>query len=149
MLFFGSGMASASGQSPSAVLAAIASSWIGVRFRPHGRSRFGVDCVGLILCVAWEAGHALADLRAYGLRNNRLDRLPGEMLARGFEPIALGEEIPGDVIVGVPGPRQLHLAFRSRPGVIEADLRCARVIERPLRGDDCWQSGWRLMDRMG
>lgn len=35
---------------------AIARSWLGVPFRHQGRSRVGVDCAGLVICVAREAG---------------------------------------------------------------------------------------------
>lgn len=33
----------------------IARSWVGVPFQHQGRTRFGVDCIGLVLCVRDEA----------------------------------------------------------------------------------------------
>lgn len=45
-----------------------ARSWIGVPFTHQGRSRDGVDCVGLVICVARELGLVPMDADANGYR---------------------------------------------------------------------------------
>lgn len=55
-----------------------ARSWIGVPFRHQGRSRLGVDCVGLPLCVMGELGilpEGYADKPLYGRQPNSRDQL--------------------------------------------------------------------------
>lgn len=135
------------GQSAPFGLAEIARTWIGVKFRPQGRTRSGVDCVGLVLCVAWEAGFSMADRRGYSQRWNEIGDVEQEMAARGFAAIKPSEAFPGDILVGLPASGRIHFAVRSPSGVIEADLRCGRVIERPQRSDDRWHSAWRLLNK--
>jgi cell wall-associated NlpC family hydrolase len=141
------------GDTPGSVVAGglsleeIARGWLGVRFRPQGRSSAGVDCLGLILCVTRDAGFILPDAPAYALRHHDGSRIGAEMLARGLVPVPWEDVRPGDILVAHPGVDQLHFAIRSRVGVIEAELRCARVIERPMRSDDRWHSCWRLLNR--
>lgn len=153
--FCDSGMASSEETGESAApgalnleeLEEIARGWLGVRFRPQGRSPGGVDCLGLILCVTRQAGFILADAPGYALRHHDGSRIAAEMLARGLKPVPWDETRPGDILVARPGSDQVHFAIRSGLGVIEADLRCARVIERPMRNDDRWHSCWRLLNR--
>ena len=44
---------------------AVARGYVGVPWRHQGRSRFGIDCVGLLVCVARDLGIQIEDMRAY------------------------------------------------------------------------------------
>lgn len=51
-----------------AAFVAEARSWVGVSFAHQGRSRQGVDCVGLVFCASWNLHLTLEDFRAYSAR---------------------------------------------------------------------------------
>ena len=98
---------------------------IGVRFRAQGRDpRFGLDCVGL-------AGAAL-NIEApggYALRSDDLATLERALVSAGLHRAR--DAAAGDLLVLRPGPGQLHLAIRTGAGIIHADARARRVVERP------------------
>ena len=96
---------------------------IGTPFRLHGRDAGGVDCVGLA-AFAWE----LAVPGGYPLRATPLDRIARFLRAAGFAPTSWDR--PGAIVIGAPGPAQLHLGIATGSGVIHADAALRRVVER-------------------
>ena len=120
-----------------AVIVARARALIGVRFRPQGRScEAGLDCIGLV-AAALEAP-AQDD---YRLRGGSAARVAAGLRAAGMCPV---EDIRrGDVLVLASGPGQLHLGVWSGEGLVHADARLRRVVERP--GRPAWPvlSSWR------
>ena len=48
-----------------------ARTWLGVRWRHQGRTRFGIDCVGLIVVVGRELGLLDYDFGGYGRRPDK------------------------------------------------------------------------------
>lgn len=100
---------------------------VGTRFRPQGREpEFGLDCVGLILCVFdLPADSVRRDYRLRG--DHKRELLSG--LARAFRRIAPRMCRPSDVLMLQVAPDQLHLAIASDAGFIHADARLGRVVE--------------------
>ena len=111
-----------------------ARSFIGVRFRPQGRDREGIDCVGLA-AVAIGVGAP----RDYALRGGCPDRVAALIEAAGLRRVAEGS--PGDLALLQAGPAQLHVAILTPGGFVHADARMRRVVEVP--GDPPWPViGW-------
>ena len=54
---------------PDAVIAA-ARTYLNVRWHHQGRSRAGIDCLGLLICVAHDLGLTEFDVTGYGLHPN-------------------------------------------------------------------------------
>jgi len=101
-----------------------ARSALGARFRLHGRDPAdGLDCVGLV-GFAWQ----VAVPGGYAMRSAPHERIAAELTRAGFRPCA--PDRPGAVVLGAPGPGQLHLAIASGAGVVHADALLRRVVER-------------------
>ena len=76
------------------------------RFRPQGRSRDGLDCIGAAAAAIDAACRRLCAARRLGARLAGL---------RGRAAPAAAE--PGDVLVLAPGPAQLHLGIFTGDGL--------------------------------
>ncbi|MFV0622960.1 peptidoglycan endopeptidase [Sphingomonas sp. ac-8] len=115
---------------------------LGSRFRLHGRDpALGLDCVGLV-AVALAADGCRGTLPAdYGLRSG--ERRCAEAVLRAAGLVAVAHALPGDVLLLRAGPEQLHLAIRSRDGIIHADAVLRRVVERPGSPPFPVVSAWR------
>ena len=122
-----------------AAIVARARALIGVRFRPQGRSReAGLDCIGLVAAAL--ATPAPDD---YRLSGGSVARVAAGLHAAGMRPVEGSR--PGDVLVLASGPGQLHLGVWTGEGLVHADARLQRVVERP--GRPAWRvlSSWRRM----
>lgn len=105
-----------------------ARSLIGTRFRPQGRGREGVDCVGL---AAFALGLAEDRVpRNYALRGASAEEVGQFLRDCGMD--AVKDAAPGDLALFAPGPAQLHFAVMTGNGLVHADLGLGRVVERPL-----------------
>jgi cell wall-associated NlpC family hydrolase len=128
---------------PNDEVARRARSLIGTRFRPQGRGRDGIDCVGV---AAFALGLPAAVVRRdYALRGAALEDLAGVLRGLGLAEVEAAA--PGDIAVFVPGPAQLHLGVVTAGGAfVHADLGLKRVVERPLPAP--WPSAglWRLCE---
>ncbi len=116
-------------------MVAAARRWLGVPFRHQGRSRLGVDCVGLVVRALEEAGLPVADDTAYGRRPD-WRRLIGTARAQGFVAVAR-EDLRAGVIALFRGPDWAHLGIVSGPGRVVHALGTAtggRVVEHRLDG---------------
>ncbi len=115
----------------AAIHAKRAASLIGTRFRAQGRDREqGLDCVGLCL-AAYRLPAALArdDYRLRGDHRAELE----EAILTSFWPVGPSKAKPGDLLLLLPAPDQLHLGILTDQGFIHADARLRRVVETPGR----------------
>jgi cell wall-associated NlpC family hydrolase len=80
---------------------AAARSYVGVPWRHQGRSRLGIDCVGLLVCAARDCGLEVEDVTAY-------ERVPDgrsliRLLRRHCAPAAFADLAAGDIaLMGRP-----------------------------------------------
>jgi hypothetical protein len=118
------------------MLDSAARTWLGVPWRHLGRSREGIDCIGLVLLAARECGIAAADPAPYA-REPASHRLRQE-LARHLAEASVADPRPGDVLVfnlglyaGHLGIAGLHPEYRVL-SVIHAFAPRRRVVEERL-----------------
>jgi cell wall-associated NlpC family hydrolase len=117
----------------------LARDWVGVPYRHQGRSRTGVDCIGLAICVAHELRISDFDIDGYG-------RVPsGRMMARMMrdmlDPVSLADAAPGDLLHMAFSGQPQHIAIMSSADpdrIIHADANIGRVVEHGL--DAVWRS---------
>jgi len=110
---------------------AAARALVGVRFRPQGRGRTsGLDCIGLVV----EAFDIDAAPVNYDVRGEARAELEAGLSMAGFAPAA--DRKGGDVLAMRSAPGQLHLGVWTGHGIVHADARLRRVVERP--GEPPW-----------
>lgn len=119
--------------SPEAFVAA-ARSYVGVPWRHLGRSRTGVDCIGLVLLAAREAGVELPDPAPY-VREPQGTRLLEGILAHTTR---VAEAAPGDVLLfrlglygGHVGIASTHPAWHV-PACLHAYAPRRQLVEQPM-----------------
>lgn len=112
--------------------------WIGVRWRHLGRSRTGIDCIGLVLAAAAECGVEVPDPAPY-------PREPqGTRLVAGVAQHAtrVASPLPGDVLVFRLGPYGGHVGIagihpvHGQPSVIHAFARQGQAVCEQLMNDE-------------
>jgi cell wall-associated NlpC family hydrolase len=114
--------------------------YIGVPWRHLGRSREGIDCIGLVLLAARECGIAADDPAPYA-REPSSHRLRQE-LAEVLDEVPLAEARAGDVLLFNLGLYAGHLGVCAEhpeyrvPSVIHAYAPRRRVVEEPLASLD-------------
>jgi cell wall-associated NlpC family hydrolase len=111
--------------------------YIGVPCIHQGRSlKTGVDCVGLVVCVAHDLGipfHEPRDGYAYGqmIQSHRKGSLMLQYL--NHQCVAVSPPLLGDIMVFWRNPivrSPQHLGFRTESGIIHADTSVRSVIEQ-------------------
>lgn len=104
-----------------------ARTWLGVPFRHQGRTRHGVDCVGLVLCVYADVGIELPDNPVYERETSdqRLEQLAGKYFRTA--PIPERGDILQYRVQGFPTP---HVAIYTGETIIHAFYKHQRVIEQ-------------------
>lgn len=114
-----------------------ARTWLGVPFRHQGRTRAGVDCVGLLVCVAREMGIRARDVTGYTREAKGmgfLEHFRGQMAE---VPVISAQA--GDVLIFVETVYPCHTGILSqRHGVahlIHAHAPRRKVIEEPFAGE--------------
>jgi len=120
-----------------------ARTWVGVPFRHQGRSRQGIDCIGLPIMICRELGLLPKDFETstYG-------RLPtGEMIDRlGEQCIASDVVVPGSLIVIAWTKTAAHVGICTGANMIHAYETVGKVVEHGYRGR--WvrmtHSAWKL-----
>lgn len=90
-----------------------AKSWLGVPFRHLGRSRRGVDCVGLIICVAHALNLTDYDTRNYARRPNVIEFV--SEFKRNMDRVNLKKAGHGHVLL------TREVRFPAHCGIIEVD----------------------------
>lgn len=121
-----------------------ARSYLGVPFYHAGRDRNGLDCIGLIACVARDLGYSFKDDRNYK---------PGiypERMFNGMRQFAepANEMEPGDILVFAYRGHPMHCAIYTGETIIHCEARAwlQRVVETSLgRYAKRVHSVWRFM----
>jgi cell wall-associated NlpC family hydrolase len=121
--------------------------WIGVPFRHQGRTRAGVDCVGLLLCVGQAMGLRAEDVTGYTRRAQGMGFI--EHFRRNLEEVVPGAARAGDVLVFSETVYPCHTGLLSeRHGVlhlIHAHAPRRVVLEEPFVGE--WREKLRFAFR--
>lgn len=110
-----------------------ARSWIGVPWVHQGRTRSGIDCVGLIVKSAEECGISVSDRADYGRRQSYMQLRP--LLQDYCDRVEY--PIPGDIIL-FKNSSTLHLAVVSKVRnekivrVVQAYGHGSKVVENGL-----------------
>lgn len=117
---------------PAAALIEGARTWLGVPYLHQGRSRDGVDCLGLVICLGWQLGFLAPgwDFRLYSRQPFR--SLLETNVALLCRP-APGP-LPGVLAVIQFGPRPAHLGIVTGPTIVHACGSRERVVEHGYRG---------------
>ncbi len=117
------------------LIVAEARRWIGVRWRHQGRSRAGVDCIGLCLCALEAGAGATFDAPATYARRPS-GRLLQAALAAALDPVQSGSGQAGDIALFSEAGQRVHVGIlASKEGVqtvIHAHARRRAVVEEPL-----------------
>lgn len=122
-----------------------ARAWKGTRFHHLGRSKDGIDCIGLLVVVAEDVGHpcgtaARCQLPAYG-RIPRPDIID-PLLRRYFKKDEKNNLEPGDVLLFRIKAQPQHTAIYAErdglPYMIHAYHPERRVVEQRLSPD--WEA---------
>ena len=123
----------------------MARTWVGVRWKHQGQTRNGVDCLGLIGCVAAEAGISnawitdeSAEFKGYGWQPDPARIAAG--CARYFDPVN-GVPRLGDVLLMKFEAEPMHFAIVSGTEpryMIHAHAFAQKVVENRI--DDLWRS---------
>lgn len=109
-----------------------ARTWLGVPYLHQGRSRDGIDCLGLVICLGWELGYLERsfDFRLYGRHPFRaMLETQVAMRCRPLEAAA-----PGVLAVIQFGRLPAHLAIVTGPTIIHACGSREQVVEHGYRG---------------
>lgn len=64
-------------------IAPIARRFVNIPFQLHGRNKYGIDCVGLLYCTAWDMGLDIPDFKNYSMIPSEEVLVPN-LLERGF-----------------------------------------------------------------
>lgn len=111
-----------------------ARTWIGVPWLHQGRTRNGIDCVGLIVVVAKELGLSDYDSNNYQRRTHGLAFLRHFRDRMKEKPVS--EAAPGDVLLFRDSAYPCHSSIvgfdRDRLTIIHAYALRKRVVEEPL-----------------
>jgi cell wall-associated NlpC family hydrolase len=118
-------------------LVVAARKFLGVPWRHLGRTRAGVDCIGLVLLAAREIGHDLPDPAPYERKPQGARLVDG--LARHARRVA--DPLPGDVLVFRTGLFGGHVGIATShrtyggAGVLHAYATHRHVVEQPLEAE--------------
>ncbi|MFQ3664940.1 MAG: hypothetical protein SNJ79_02730 [Sphingomonadaceae bacterium] len=125
-------------------IADAAMTYVGTPFRLQGRSRSGLDCIGLIVLSLKDAGLLPGDYVQYGLRADKLDEFVQRVEALGFRKLVDLHPLAGDILVARRTDGGLHFLLKAKAGLVESSMACRRVIVRPMVEGETWFALWRL-----
>lgn len=126
-------------------LIAEARSYVGVKWRHRGRSRFGIDCIGLVVKSTAAAGIEMRDRLDYS-RTPWNDGLLRELEAHFGEAVPLDELQPGDIVamIGEGQPEAGHVGViaehAGRLSLIHSYNTSANSVVCEHSIDDYWRS---------
>jgi cell wall-associated NlpC family hydrolase len=107
-----------------------ARAYLGVRYHHQGRNRAGLDCAGLLVCVARDLGISTAgDWEGYS-RTPDGASLKATLDASAVIPVA--DYQPGDVLLMRFDKQPQHIAIVTDKGIIHSYLAARRVVEHRL-----------------
>jgi cell wall-associated NlpC family hydrolase len=109
-----------------------ARSYRGCRYHHQGRTRAGIDCAGLLVCVARDVGISTAgDQMGYS-------RTPdGASLKQALDNFGIRVDAfqPGDFLLMRFDAQPQHIAIVTDVGIIHSYLSARRVVEHGLSDD--------------
>ncbi|MET3915159.1 cell wall-associated NlpC family hydrolase [Variovorax sp. OAS795] len=121
----------------------VARSFLGVKYRHQGRSREGVDCIGLPVCVRAELG--LPPMDAVGYAKRTVDSEMLDFCRANMVPVDRASLQPGDLLVQMTGQLRHIAIVGDYPGgglsIIHAHLPNKKVVE--CRLDDVFMKSVR------
>lgn len=117
--------------------------YLDVRWRHRGRSRFGLDCAGLVVVAYRDCGIDLPDYKLYGRHPFQDGLLKHARAALGLELPAGAELRHGDVLLLRFDREPHHMAivagveYAGQPAlnIVHSDGHVGRVIEQRLTPD--------------
>ena len=118
----------------AAAFVTCARSYVGVPWRHLGRSRTGLDCIGMVLLAAREVGVELPDPAPYA-REPQGTRLLEGILGHATR---VGDAAPGDVLLFRLGLYGGHVGIASThpawgvPACLHAYAPRRQVVEQPM-----------------
>ncbi len=93
----------------------VARQYVGAPFKLHGRDKNGIDCVGLVVCIAQEFGLAL-EFKDYSLtRGADAGAVATTLCSNGFKEVSFASVKVGDLMFG-PQRRIAGVCIISRLG---------------------------------
>lgn len=110
--------------------------YLGTPFKHQGRLKgIGIDCAGLVICVAKELGLTTFDHQAYG-------HLPHAMMMQNhcdeqMTRIPIEDAKPGDVYLMAFHKEPQHLCIITDIGIIHAYAQVRRCVEHGI--NEMWQ----------
>lgn len=111
--------------------------WEGVPWRHQGRSRIGIDCIGLVIKVAHELDLSGFDTADYDRRPDGVNFLAG--FREHMDRVSPGAEQGGDVVVlrddRLPCHCGLLVPFRNSAYLVHASAKRRKVVMEPFMGD--------------
>ena len=110
-----------------AAFVAAARAYVGTPFRHQGRDHLGLDCIGLVVCAARDAGYTLTDRTDYPRDPNGLLSVE---LARQFD--AVETAAPGDILLMRFRGEPQHVAILAGATLIHGYASIGRVVEHGL-----------------
>lgn len=123
---------------------AVARSWVGVRFLHQGRTRNGIDCIGLALAVGEELELLPAGVDQRNYARHPSSSLLVEEISKVCTPAGVAE--PASLLVIAWGRDPYHVAICTGPTMIHASYSARKVVENGFRHP--WpkltRSAWRL-----
>lgn len=108
--------------------------WLGVRWHHQGRSRAGVDCVGLAIKVAHGLGLSSFDITDYSRQPD--PAMMRALLAEHMNAIPIDSALPGDLVLMCFEYEPQHVAILTDGGIIHAYALARKVVEHRL--DSQW-----------
>lgn len=131
----------------SAMIIACARSFLGVRFRHQGRTRQGLDCLGLLIAIAEECNLPWPEPARCAMQHQHYSHVPSEdELRSGLEavlqPIAAQAMQPADIVLLRVQGRAQHVGLLADYhaggfSLIHAYAPARGVIEQRL--DEAWK----------
>jgi NlpC/P60 family putative phage cell wall peptidase len=123
----------------------VAQTWLGTRWQHQAWIKgVGTDCIGLVAGVALELGlpEAIAWAADPTQHSYGRDPQPAALLTnvvRFLDPISLGTERPGDILLLRFSREPQHFAILSAPDrIVHAYAQARKVVENRL--DEAWRS---------
>lgn len=105
--------------------------WIGVKWQHQGRSKAGIDCIGLIVVVARELG--IADTDEFGYSRDPKGHALVSRFANEMDSIPLSAILPGDVLLFADSMYPCHCAFVTKRNeslyILHAHATRRKVLE--------------------
>jgi len=128
----------------NAALAAAAVSFVGTRFRLHGRHPDnGLDCVGLVAAAMQSAGYPAIPPQGYSLRNISVS----QWLCHADQSGLMRTDAPGDIVLCMVNPVQPHLLISVPGGFVHAHAGLGRVTFMPAPLPWPITMQWYLVDK--